>query len=116
MRARAAPAALLDLLVVWISSAPGWAPLLRGKMVGSQDGYFHLFRLLELDRAARAGDLYPRWAPDFALGYGYPVFNYYAPLALYLALPWRLIGAGLTAWESLIGSASFPPRGAPARP
>ena len=23
---------------------------------------------------------YPRWAPDYFLGYGYPVFNYYSPL------------------------------------
>jgi hypothetical protein len=86
---------LVDLGLAVLVAAPGWLPLLQGRLVGTHDGYFHLYRLFELDRAVRAGDLYPRWAPDFALGYGYPVFNYYSPLMLYLAEPWRLLGAGL---------------------
>jgi hypothetical protein len=32
----------------------------------------------------REGVLYPRWAPDLYLGYGYPIFNYYAPLTYYV--------------------------------
>ena len=88
---------LVDLGLAVLVAAPGWLPLLQGRLVGTHDGYFHLYRLFELDRAVRAGDLYPRWAPDFALGYGYPVFNYYSPLMLYLAEPWRLLGAGLLA-------------------
>jgi hypothetical protein len=37
--------------------------------------------------------LYPRWAPDLAMGYGYPIFNYYAPLFYYVAEIPRLFGA-----------------------
>ena len=34
----------------------------------------------------RAGEPYPRWASNFYFGYGYPIFNYYAPLTYYLGL------------------------------
>ena len=39
----------------------------------------------------RGGEFYPRWAPNFFHGYGYPIFNYYAPLTYYLALPVTLM-------------------------
>lgn len=52
---------------------------------------------MSLERAVRSGDLYPRWTNDFALGYGYPVFNYYAPLASYVALVFRLASFDLVA-------------------
>jgi hypothetical protein len=94
---RRLPTWLLDLAVVWALTLPGWLPLATGRLVGTHDGYYHLYRFLELGLAVRAGDLYPRWAPEFALGFGYPVFNYYPPLALYLALPFDLLGLGLIA-------------------
>ena len=50
-------------------------------------------RLLEaLDRAVRAGVLYPRWFPGFAFGYGHPVLNFYGPLSYYWGLPFTLLG------------------------
>lgn len=56
------------------------------------DGFLHLFRLFEFDRVLRQGVLYPRWAPDFAYGYGYPLFNFYPPLAYYVAEALHLLG------------------------
>ncbi|MDH7487174.1 MAG: hypothetical protein QHJ81_12965 [Anaerolineae bacterium] len=47
------------------------------------DGLFHLHRVRELAEALRWGVLYPRWFPDFAFGYGYPVLNFYAPAFYY---------------------------------
>ncbi len=47
------------------------------------DGFFHLQRVRALADALRWGVLYPRWFPDFAFGYGYPVLNFYAPLFYY---------------------------------
>ena len=47
------------------------------------DGLFHLHRVRALAEALRWGVLYPRWFPDFAFGYGYPVFNFYAPAFYY---------------------------------
>ena len=55
------------------------------------DAELHVYRLAELARLVGGGELYPRWAPNFYFGYGYPIFNYYAPLAYYLGLPLALI-------------------------
>ncbi|MBI5302821.1 MAG: hypothetical protein HY868_11850 [Chloroflexi bacterium] len=59
------------------------------------DGNGHLFRFAEFDWMLRAGEVYPRWAPDLAYGYGYPVFNFYAPLTYYLAEIFRVMGADI---------------------
>ncbi len=60
-----------------------------------EDGFLHLFRLWEFDRVLRQGIFYPRWAPDFASGYGYPVFNFYPPFAYYLAESFHLLGLAI---------------------
>jgi len=51
----------------------------------------HVFRAAEVSASWRAGVLYPRWAPDFYYGYGYPIFNYYAPLTYHLASLFSLL-------------------------
>jgi len=38
-----------------------------------------------IDQCWQNGVYDPRWAPDLFLGYGYPIFNFYAPLLYYLA-------------------------------
>ncbi len=63
------PALLLYLLTITWPDTP--------------DGLFHLHRVRALAEALRMGVLYPRWFPDFAFGYGYPVLNFYAPLFYY---------------------------------
>ncbi len=49
------------------------------------DAELHVFRAAELGYALRGGAGYVRWAPDLWYGYGYPIFNYYAPLTYYVA-------------------------------
>ena len=62
------------------------------------DAELHVFRAAELGYALRGGSLYPRWAPNLFLGYGYPIFNYYAPLTYYLANLFAVIpGIGIVA-------------------
>lgn len=56
------------------------------------DGVLHFHRLVQLERAVRHGIIYPRWLPDLGWGFGFPVFNYYAPLSYYLLLPFRWLG------------------------
>ena len=56
------------------------------------DGYLHLFRVFQFDTVLRQGVWYPRWAPDLAYGYGYPLFNYYPPLAYFITEIFHLIG------------------------
>jgi hypothetical protein len=55
------------------------------------DMELHIHRIAELGHSVRAGSLYPRWAPNFYHGFGYPIFNYYAPLTYHLGY-WLTLG------------------------
>jgi hypothetical protein len=68
-------------------------PLLGG-VPHAADALLHYHRLGQLGRALHHSILYPRWLPDMGYGYGFPLFNYYAPLSYYLAQPLRLLGVG----------------------
>jgi len=70
-------------------------PWFKLESVCSDDFTFHLLRLVQLDALLRRGVLYSRWAPDMALGYGYPFFNFYAPLSYYISAAFSLAGLGL---------------------
>lgn len=86
---------------VWILlalSAFAWMPLLApGYFLGAHDAPHTVFFLRQFDQTFRDGFLIPRWGTDFALGYGYPLFLFYSPLAYYVAEAFHLLGAGLTA-------------------
>ncbi|MDA8216997.1 MAG: hypothetical protein M0Z94_05200, partial [Dehalococcoidales bacterium] len=72
-------------------------PLLAPGLATSHDGPQHIFRAVELDLLLRQGVLYPRWAPDFNQGLGYPLFNFYAPLTYYLLVGLHWLGLGFGA-------------------
>ncbi|MGD9100306.1 MAG: 6-pyruvoyl-tetrahydropterin synthase-related protein [Anaerolineae bacterium] len=77
--------------------------LTRPGLPRGTDAELHVFRAAELGASLRAGDLYPRWAPNFYYGYGYPIFNYYAPLTYYLANLFDLLpGADIVAGAKLV--------------
>ncbi len=78
---------LLPLLAI-----PALWPLLRHGLPESADGTLHLLRLVVFDHHIGNGVLYPRWTPELFKGLGYPVFNFYGPLAYYLAELLHLIG------------------------
>ncbi len=80
---RAARSAM-EPLVVCLLGLPATVPLWQSKLPRSFDGMFHLFRLLEMDSLARQLVLFPRWAPDFLFGYGYPIFDFVPHLPYYL--------------------------------
>ena len=75
------------LVVLAICLLAVWPFLSRPALPMETDAELHVYRLAELARLVRGGELYPRWAPNFYFGYGYPIFNYYAPLVYYLGLP-----------------------------
>ncbi|MCZ7673392.1 MAG: glycosyltransferase family 39 protein [Chloroflexi bacterium] len=54
-----------------------------------------LLRLTQLDHLLRQGVFFSRWAPDMAQGYGFPFFNFYAPLSYYLAEAVGLLAGNL---------------------
>jgi len=59
----------------------------------AHDAPHTVFLLTEFDAAIRDGVWYPGWATDQALGYGYPTFVLYPPLAYYVAEGFHLLGA-----------------------
>ncbi len=84
---------------IWILLALSifaWAPLLHpAYFFSAHDARHSIFYVVEFDQTLRDGFLYPRWSPDFAFGYGYPLFNLYAPLAIYAAEIVHLLGVGI---------------------
>ena len=72
------------LLVSLIAIPAMWPFLVNPSLPAATDAELHIFRLAELSRLLRAGAIYPRWSPNFYFGYGYPIFNYYAPFSYYV--------------------------------
>ncbi len=72
----------------------GW-PLWRGAWFDSHEGNRDLWRLVELFRAFRSGQVWPRWAPDFFGGHGSPYFDLHPPGFLAAAALPHLLGLGL---------------------
>lgn len=82
------PAALVLLLL----PVAAVTPLLEPGLPETHDAWLHIFRAVQLEACLAEGDWYPRWAPDFAQGLGYPIFNYYAPLAYYVLVGLHWLG------------------------
>lgn len=51
----------------------------------------HIARLYSLIEAMSYGEWYGRWVKNLVFGLGYPLFNFYPPLAYYITLPFYLI-------------------------
>ncbi|MBN1248444.1 MAG: hypothetical protein JXC32_12350 [Anaerolineae bacterium] len=71
-----------------LSASPYFA---NAGLPADTDAELHVYRTAELGYSIRAGNPYPRWAPDFYHGYGYPIFNFYAPLTYHLG-HWLTLG------------------------
>ncbi len=86
-----------NIWLVLLFSIFAWAPLLTpAYFFEAHDAKHSIFFLVEFDQTFRDGFWWPRWSPDFAFGFGYPLFNLYAPLAFYLAELLHLIGFSFT--------------------
>lgn len=68
------------------------SPLVRWQMTCSDDGLFHIHKAVGLQAALDLGHPLARWIPQMAQGYGYPLFNYYAPLGSWLLVALRKLG------------------------
>ena len=71
-------------------------PLLSGNGLlntrGGGDSPFLLQRVHQLVTAVSDGHFPVRWMPDANYGYGYPFYNFYAPLSIYITGFFKLIG------------------------
>lgn len=96
------------LLLLLVLTLPAWATLLApGYFFEAHDAHHSVFYLVEFDQAIRDGSWWPRWGPDHAMGYGYPLWIVYAPLAYYVAEAFHLIGFGFTAAVKLTWMLGF---------
>lgn len=83
---------ILPLLLLLILSFFSIAPLLK-------DGYFTMHddtqvaRVFEMKNSLEDGMLPVRWVENLGFGYGYPIFNFYAPLPYYIGGVIDLLGA-----------------------
>ena len=78
--------------VLLIALIAAWPLITRSDLPRHTDLELHVFRAAEFQRLLIDRPLeYPRWAPNFYYGYGYPIFNYYAPLTYYAASVFTLI-------------------------
>ncbi len=84
------------ILVLLLTSFAWWPLLAPGYFLKAHDARHTLFFLVEFDQALRDGAWYPRWAVDQAVGYGYPLFIFYAPLAYFTAEAFHLLGLSVT--------------------
>ena len=119
------------LLLFLIAVVVTWSIWQAPALVSGHSAWKDLARLVEFDAAIRAGEFFPAWSPDLWMGYGSPVFQFYAPLAYYatevpvlmgfnyataLKVTWlltlfgsglamyRLASAYLSAWAACVGS------------
>lgn len=82
-------AGLLTLFIIQSLLQPG--------LPTQADLPIHLYRTLEYGQAWGPGVIVPRWAPNLAYGYGYPMFVFAPPLPYWLGLAFHSLG--LT-WEN----------------
>lgn len=85
------PGLLLVALLVLLAVSP----LLSPGLPSIADAPIHLFRTMEMVSAWTDGVIYPRWAPNLAFGYGYPLFDFAPPLPYFLAGAFHVLGFSL---------------------
>jgi hypothetical protein len=94
----ARPFADSGLALALLLAIPALLPLAApGYFFDAHDGRHSVFWLYEFDAAFRDGALWPIWVPDHVLGFGYPLWLVYTPLAFFVAEGFHLLGLGLTA-------------------
>jgi hypothetical protein len=94
---------IIGLLLVVVLSVFAVAPLLQpGFFWGAHDARHSVYFLVEFDQSVQDGIWYPRWSPDFAFGYGYPIFNIYGPLPYFVGEGFHLLGMGFVDATKLV--------------
>ncbi len=82
------------LVALLLATLAAWPLLTRSSLPTFTDAEMHAYRTYEIISAWQSGVSYIRWAPDLFYAFGYPVFNYYAPLSYYLGAAYGAIFGG----------------------
>ena len=84
-------------------AAFAWLPLVTpGYFMQAHDAPHSLFFLEAFDEAVRGGAWWPAWGPNFAFGYGYPLWIFYAPLAYFMGEGLHVLGANIASAIKLV--------------
>jgi hypothetical protein len=75
--------------------------LFQFQIMSGHDALEYLPRATEFYEGLRAGQLFPRWAPDLSAGYGQPFFSFNPPLFYYLAALFHALGFSFVAAQNL---------------
>jgi hypothetical protein len=67
-------------------------PLFVPRLPHGTDTLTHFYTLIQLNHLLQQGIFYSRWLPYRASGFGVPLFQYYTPLAYYVAEGFSLLG------------------------
>lgn len=79
------------LLAVLLFSWWAIAPIFHSGFFPIHDDT-QVVRVQQMAQALREGQFPVRWVNDLGYGFGYPIFNFYAPLAYYVGALFHLIG------------------------
>lgn len=91
------------LVAIGIATLAVMPLITRPSMPTMTDAEMHIYRVAEVELLVAQGAIYPRWAPDFYFGYGYPVFNFYSPLSYHLAAYYGMLtGLGAVAGTKFV--------------
>ena len=91
------------LLLVILFSFWAIKPLLNPGFFPMHDDT-QVARVFEMKKALSDGMFPVRWVPDLGYGFGYPIFNFYAPFAYYIGAFFMFLGFdGLIATKIMIG-------------
>jgi len=82
----------VPIIVITLFAFLSAIPLLTNQTTCSDDGFFHTAKAVTLEQMIRDGQPFGRWSPEMAHGFGYPYFNYYAPLPSYILIAIHSLG------------------------
>ncbi|OQY44161.1 MAG: hypothetical protein B6242_13305 [Anaerolineaceae bacterium 4572_78] len=83
------------LLIAGILALFAIEPLLHSGLPSTADTPIHFYRTLEFSHSWAWGVYYPRWAPNLAYGYGYPLWSFAPPLPYVIPTVIHMMGFAL---------------------
>ncbi len=94
---------VLGFIIVFVLSYFTVAPLFIGGFFPVHDDT-QVARVFTMQKSLKDGMFPVRWVSDLGYGYGYPIFNFYAPLAYYFGGTMMLFGFdAITATKIMMG-------------
>jgi len=94
---------ILAMLLPLIAILPTWGD----GIAAAADVAVHVHRIHAMSLALQDGILWPRWISYLHLGYGYPIFNFYAPGYAYVTALFELAGLHITTAYNLANTLAW---------